>query len=214
MYDITYYLGLITSQYRNSPKFLAFLRAKLKVWMDIAACAELIKYYYSLNPHLYADIAADTGESIEADTGLVLAASMQAEGVQLDVLGSIVGAKRRLNFDPGSGLSAVLDDDAYRLLVKAKIGINHWDGKVDSLQPLWATLFPRGRIVVQDNGNMTMTVILFGEFSDISISLITHGLIVPKPQGVRIYYLYGDMPFFGADRNDEYIAGPDVGYAV
>jgi hypothetical protein len=38
-------------------------------------------------------------------------------------------------------------------------------------------------------------------------------MIVPKPEGVRVNYVYDVLPYFGADRNDGYIGGPDYGYA-
>jgi hypothetical protein len=80
----------------------------------------------------------------------------QAAGDQLDIIGLWVGVGRRVKtppigvyfsldivsvgfdqgvwqgpFDPSMGIT-LLDDDTYRLLIRAKIGANHWDGTLAS----------------------------------------------------------------------------------
>ena len=205
------YLSLLTSQYQNSPKFMEWLKVNIQVDHDISLACDNLKYAFSVDSISAGTLQADSESTIITDQGQALTATDMAKGVQLDIIGQIVGASRRLNFNPGTGLSAVLDDDTYRLLIKATIGRNNWDGLTDSLQPLWASLFPKGRMVIQDNHDMTITVILFGEFSAIIQELITHDLIVPRPQGVLINYEYGTMPFFGWDREDSFISGFDVG---
>jgi hypothetical protein len=75
-------------------------------------------------------------------------------------------------------------------------------------------LFPSGSIIFIDNQNMTATVILEGTFSSIETDLITNGLIVPRPEGVLYTYVIGaTFPLFGADLNNSFIAGADLGHA-
>jgi hypothetical protein len=138
-----------------------------------------------------------------------------AIGVQLDVLGQILGQSRVMPFQPSMGVSPILDDTTYRLLLYAKRAINGWNAKIPSLYPLWQTLFPGGNIIFIDNQNMTATIIIAGTFTSIEIDLITNGLIVPRPETVLYtYYTSPHFPIFGADLNNSFIAGADLGYTI
>lgn len=184
---IEYYAGLITSQYRQSVKMLAWLRANLRLFQDVAFC-------------LY-----NIPQALDLDT---------ASGACLDLLGVYAGSPRTVGFQPSGGVSPVLEDDTYRILIKATIAKNYWNGKLNSLQSAWQNLFPGGRIAIDDAQNMTATVILSGAFTSILKDLITNGYIVPQPQGVLYNYTFATLPIFGADRNDSFVAGADTGHAA
>lgn len=80
---LSYYLGLLTSQYQNpaSPNLRAFLALLLQPFLDTSACAQLINAAYDVN------------------------AAPPPVGDQLDVIGLLVGASRFLPFTP-VGVSA------------------------------------------------------------------------------------------------------------
>jgi len=111
-----------------------------------------------------------------------------AVGKQLDITGEIVGLDRLLNFQPQDGRSAYLDDDTYRLLQKAKISQNHWDGTIPGMYELWENLFPDYGIRVKDNQNMTMTVYILGNTDAFIRELAANGYIIPRPEGVMVNY--------------------------
>jgi hypothetical protein len=182
---IGYYLSLLTSEYRTAPMFNQWLYTVLNIASDISNCLQFISSAFNLK---------------------------FASGVQLDILGDIVGVSRTLNFQPSGGVSPVLDDATYRILLQATIANNRWDGTITSLYPIWKSLFPTGTIVIVDNQNMTANVILTGTFTSIIRDLITNGLIVPRPQAVQYTYEFGTLPYFGLDREDAFIAGLDVGH--
>lgn len=268
---ISYYLSLLTSEYQNAPRLLAWLQALLTVTDDINACRESFQAAFDID---------------------------QAIGVQLDVLGQLVGVGRTLPFQPSgsqqivgialnhggigyhigdilsidqgglatgarvkvlslalgshvlgfalvasgqnyspatgvpssetaggggagatfditsvsAGISSTLDDDTYRILLKAKIAQNQWDGQITSLYAIWQTLFPGGTIAVQDNQNMTATIFLSGITSSIVQDMIVNGLIVPRPEGVLYNYVTSPLPAFGFDGDHVYIAGFDEGH--
>lgn len=187
---LSYYVGLFTSQYRTgNPK-------SIQGWF--AVCMQPI-----------ADIntcVAGLNEDFDIDS---------AVGVQLDAVGLILGQSRIMPFQPSMSVSPILDDDTYRVLLYAKRGINTWNGKIQSLYPLWRILFPTGSIIFIDNQNMTATVILSGAFSSIETDLITNGLIVPRPEGVLYTYdISSNLPLFGADLDNAFIAGADVGFTA
>jgi Protein of unknown function (DUF2612) len=183
--QLGYYLQLLTSEYKNSPKLNAFLYAMLKKYDDISLC------------QVQMDMAWDVDSAV---------------GVQLDTVGLIVGASRTLPFQPTGGLSPVLGDSDFRIFVKAKAAQNTWNGTIDSLQTIWQALFPGGEIVIGDNQNMTATIFLIGTFTPIMQQLISNGLIVPRPQGVQYNYIFSSgLPAFGFDLNDAEVAGFDIG---
>jgi hypothetical protein len=180
-----YYLSLITSEYQNSPKFLAWLKSTLQFLCDIRSCVD----------NLYLDFDLD-----------------QAVGPQLDILGQIIGASRMVTFQPSGSISPVLDDITYRILLKAKVAQNEWDGQSGSLYGIWQSLFPGGRIVIIDNQNMTANIILAGAFTSIIQDLIINGLIVPRPEAVQYNYLFPTLPIFGFDQDNAFVAGFDKGH--
>ena len=195
---IGYYQALLTSQYQTkSPKLRALLYLLLKKFDDVSQCL------------------------VKMDTALDLDSAV---GGQLDLLGQIAGAGRTLPFQPSFGVSPVLDDDSYRIYIKAKIAQNQWDGTIGSLYAIWATLFPTVSIVIADNQNMTATLFIGGLPSSVLIDMIAgfavnvatsgvvrNGLIVPRPEGVEYSFDLGDLPAFGFDLDNAFIAGFDVG---
>ena len=132
---------------------------------------------------------------------------------------TIEGVGRVIDFKPTDGSSSTLDDETYRILLKNKVLRNHWDGKAASIQEAWSNLFPGGKIIVQDNQNMTVDVTVTGAFTQIIVDLIENDYIVPRPQGVLMNYYTGtvspsNLPFFGFDRDDTYVSGFDKGHWV
>jgi hypothetical protein len=182
-----YYLAILTSQYRTSPKLNALAKVLLRKFDDVSQVL------------------------VRMDTALDLDV---AAGAQLDMLGAVVGASRTVTFQPSSGVSPVLDDSTYRLYIKAKIAQNQWDGTLASLYPIWQTLFPGGSIIIIDNQNMTADITLTGTFTSIIQDLIVNGYIVPRPEGVLYTYLFGVLPFFGFGQSPGFIDGFGVGHWV
>ena len=169
------YLGLITSQHRGKPKYEATIKAVLKHTTDIYACAVYLDDYF------------------DVDT---------AQGAQLDILGEIVGASRALPFQPRYGISSVLEDPAYRNLIKAKIVKNLWKGGIEELSGTWENLFGEG-IVIMDNQDMTISVIVVGIDDEITQEMIMEGLIVPDPQSVGVNFMFSSKAVFGYDMDGE-----------
>lgn len=173
-----------------------------------------------------------------------------AVGVQLDVLGEWVGRTRIVSqpisgvyfsldtdglgwdqgvwqgpYDPDAGFTN-LSDEAYRIVLKAKIAINSWDGQNDSLPAILETALEGSglRMQIVDNQDMTISVWVF-PVTDISlvsrelIAAIKQGYLTVKAAGVWA----GDIQtpsietpsvgnrFFGFDMDNEFIAGFDDG---
>lgn len=137
-----------------------------------------------------------------------------AIGDQLDMLGVLIGQPRTINFQPSAGVSPVLDDVTYRILLTATIFKYKWDGRIGSLFLIWKAIFPQGEIVINDNQNMSATVYINGPFPSIIQDLILNGYIVPRPEGVLYNYVIGEFPMFGTDLDTTYVAGVDLGKII
>lgn len=175
------YLDLITSQYNNSPKFKAWVECLLTPYVDTQKLA--------LSLYTYFDI----------DT---------AVGVQLDKLGELVGVKRLLPFQPTTG-SPLLDDSNFRFLIKAQILKNVWDGTNQNIYDIWNLLHADIALAIKDNQDMTCTALFIGDLNEIQQDMITHGMIVPKAQGVKMMYAFSLPPLFSYDQDTEYFKGYD-----
>ena len=190
------YLNLITSEHRGKGKFEATVVAGVSPFSKLQAVM--------------------LGLPADFDIG-------SAVGVQLDAVGAWIGRSRRIDtplvgvyftwddlasdgwesgiwkgpFDPDSGL-VDLPDDSYRVLLKAKIAANSWDGTIPGAYAIWATVFTNSQLVIQDNQDMSMVVGIAGQpLSIVDQALLTNGYIPLKPEGVRIQY-YAIAPAAGA----------------
>jgi len=179
-----YYSNLLTSLYKQTPEFNAWINAVLSIANDTS------------------NFLSQISAAFDPDYAI---------GVQLDIVGLFVGVSRTVPFQPSDSVSPVLDDETYRILIKATIANNQWDGKIGSLYPIWNNLFPGGHISIVDNQDMTADIVLTGSFTSIIEDLINNGMIVPRPQAVEYNISFADLPMFGFDRNDSYIAGWDTG---
>jgi hypothetical protein len=183
------YLALVTSAHADRPKFIASLTAALQ---QIDASVELVE---------------QIANAFDIDTAI---------GVQLDVLGEWIGRSRFIGiplpnvyfswddtallgwdsgvwkgqFDPDSGLTQLSDED-YRMLLRAKIAANRWDGTIPGAYAVWAEVFGDDpQILIQDNQDMSMTIALVGSPPTAVVkSLLTNGYIPLKPAGVRVNYV-------------------------
>lgn len=200
---IGYYLGLLTSEYRNSPKLNALLAFLLRKFDDVSEC------------------------QISLDTAFDLA---YAVGVQLDTLGLIFGIPRTLPFQPSNGASPVLTDSVYRQLLQARVTWDTWDGKIGSIPALWKRMGYHGTLILADAQNMTANITCPGIDNPLILDMLcgqasgwngitaqptnidmTNGLMIPRPQGVRYIYNSSNLPVFGFDQQTHYVAGFDSG---
>ncbi len=177
------YLNIITSEYRQKPKYIAMLMA----------------YFQRLQHAVNILNAWDEHFHIE-----------DAIGAQLDQLGEIIGRKRVLDFQP-EGYSARLDDETYRLILKAKILQNQWDGTIYGMQQLFQNVFPDQELILIDRQDMTMQATVVGLADSLQIQLLNHGYILPKPEGVKLNITTIENKVFAYDRETEAFGGYDEG---
>ena len=182
------YLGLVTSLYQDQPKFMALCTALVSPKVDLQNLLEELRRAFDLD---------------------------SAVGVQLDQVGEWVGRSRLLEtpledvyfswnqkgvgwgegswkgpYDPETGMVS-LPDDAYRMVLRAKIAANAWDGTIPGAYEVWETIFGDTglTVIIQDNQDMSMIVGVAGIHPDaVTKALLSGGYIPLKPAGVRIEY--------------------------
>lgn len=178
------YLNKITSEHKIRPKYMATV-------------AMLLDY---TDPSM--EICLGMHSAFDVDT---------AVGVQLDVLGQYLGKPRNILYTFEGGESSILSDEIYRVLIKATIIKNNWRGGISDLYDAWLQLFPNIKISIRDNQDMTMDVTLVGEIHPQIVSLVEHGYIIPKPQGVKVNMQINNNPIFAYESDTDELAGYDKG---
>lgn len=202
------YTGLITSEHADKPRFVAVVEATTRPFLDIQATLLGLIDDFSLD---------------------------EAVGVQLDQVGQWVGQGRRITtaltgvyfswgtigvgwgqgvwkgaFDPSTGLTT-LDDAGYRLLLRAVISLNSWDGTTPAAAAAIAPLFPGNSIYVQDNFDMTISVAVSGWAVDpVAGALLTGGYLALRSATVGIKYFFPSGPagpVFGWGADNDFIGG-------
>jgi hypothetical protein len=177
------YLNLVPSANRNKPNFIATLTVILQPFIDeINTTATMTNLF---------------------DIDLAI-------GDQLDKIGLWVGIGRIINV-PGYG-TTMLDDAHYRILLYARIARNSWKGNIPDAYAIFNTVF-QGlfTVFIIDNGDMSMYEGIFGSPDALTLALMKGGYLDFRPAGVLINYVNGDIPFFGFDYNNSFIAGFDSG---
>lgn len=189
--------------------------------------SNLLILQYSDKPKAKASIEAlcDFGTSFNTLYSLPTAFDIDlAMGVQLDVIGRIVGLNRTVPFStakvffgfkdipntlgfgkaPFRVLGGIdytdtqLSDSDYRFLLKAKIAKNHCKGDIISISKAINFIF-NGKAFAVDNEDMTLTFIIADIDADMRV--FNYALIldlIPRPAGVGIkYYIQQDIKAFG-----------------
>lgn len=147
------------------------------------------------------DIGVDIDREFDIDN---------AVGVQLDIIGTILGLSRVLTFQPSDGASAVLNDNDYRSLLYAKIVLNQWDGSMETLTDALLKLDTSLYFIIKDNQDMSLNITVVGT-DQLKKELISNGYVIPKPAGVRINYTISETAVFAYDSSSNALAGYDTG---
>jgi hypothetical protein len=188
--DAQTYQNLVTSQYQNQPNFMATIA--LDVGMSV-------QVQFLLEQMLTVIFDLDT----------------PPVGDQLDIIGAWVGVSRdvvvpitdvfftwdssnlALGWDKGTwGVSSnatqllALPDDAYLLLIRAKIAANSWNGTTTTAYAIYEALFPDFIILIQDDCDMHYRVAVIGGIVPaLTLAILAANLVPLKPEGIGVEYL-------------------------
>jgi hypothetical protein len=207
------YLNVITSEHRDKPNFIAMVQGMSSAVVSIQNVIESMIGLFDVD-----SAVGDQLDVIGEWVGVSRNVSIPISGVYF----SFDGSDPTIGWDNGtwqpSNLPSnvtVLPDDTYRVLIRAKIAANAWDGTTEGAYLIWSQVFPDFEILIQDNEDMSYSLIIAGAVPDsLTVALITQGYIPLKPEGVTVNEYYIPVttgPAFGWDINTEYLQGWDQG---
>lgn len=210
------YIGLLTGQHRDQPRFAATVAALVD---PLAGWSEVLR-------------------GMPANFDVTDAGIAGCHGDQLDIIGLWIGRSRFLSipianvffswdediitgWDSGkwqgefeSGSEAiVLNDDAYRALLMGKIAANGWDGTIAGAYATLAAAFGSGvAFQIVDNQDMTQSVLVASEaLAAAEEALLFQGFVPIKPAGVGTVYGFIPPPVFPLTWNTSIATGWGAG---
>lgn len=212
--QVTDYSGLITPEHADKPKFVGLVSTLAQCFVDAQ------------------NLLASIPPAFDLDN---------AVGVPLDAVGKWVGLTRSIPvpitnvyfsfdtaavgfdqgnwagpFDPLSGLIS-LDDETYRLQLRAKIAANNWNGTLGGAAAILNQIFVGPTYAfLQDRQDMSFDIGLAGQQpSALLQALLKSGYIPIKPEGVHLGAIYltsvNTAPLFGFDLENSQVSGFEVG---
>jgi Protein of unknown function (DUF2612) len=211
------YTGLIIPEHQGQPNLTATITLSVQPFVDDQNVLDTLVGLFDL------DVAV--GTQLDA-VGVRVGRSRYLEtpipnvyfSWGVDGLGWGQGYWRGL-YDPTQGVVA-LDDTTYRILLRATILANTWDGTAVGAENALSLLFndtytPGTRLFLYDNMNMSMVIGVVGTTPPaIFAGLLTQGEINLKPVGVGVSYVKSSVsgtPIFGFGVENDYISGWGVG---
>lgn len=225
MLDLAYYKRLVTSEYRRSPKFTAMVAKLAGYGLDLDSSADnmvsafdidhattaqldILGIIVGVSRQLTFEPSPEATKEVICPTPEELAAGTEYPLINTPEPQSISGVKFISGFAPDDMGSdePMIDDDLFRLLIKARIIQNAWKGTITELYTLWeAVMGADKRLAIQDLQDMSFNIVLQGDYTEIERELIIHAYIIPKPEGVRINVLTfistDGLPLFSYDYN-------------
>ena len=214
MADLSQYTDLITSEHNKRPKFMAVVETLAEPMVDLQNVLSAMPGKFDLD-NAVGDQLDTIGLWVGISRDVPVPLTSVYFSLDIDGLGFDQGSWKG-PFDPDAGLTR-LDDDTYRLVIRAKIGANHWDGTLEASKAILDSIFGGGTFVfIQDNQDMSMTIGIAGVIpSAVFLAVLANGLIPLKPEGVRINIVIvttvDGAPMFGFDMSNNLVAGFDTG---
>ena len=224
MQNLDYYKRLVTSEYRHSPRFTAMVQKLLSYGLDIdnsinnmllafevdnasTAQLDILGQIVGVGRQLkFEPSAAAIGEVIcplpaEMASGEVYPIIYTPTPDKLESTPMLTG------YPPAEmGEGNLLDDEVFRLMIKARIIQNTWKGTIGELYDLWdAFMGANKKLSIEDLQDMSYNIVLQGDYTQLEEELIIHAYVIPKPEGVRINVLTfvstDGLPLFSYDYN-------------
>ena len=149
--SVAYLLDYVTSEHNQRPKYMATVALSVEPYIDGQNIALGYQTLFDLDTAVGVQLD-DVGKwvgitrFIEAPTNILFSLDLDEEDVGFDE-----GQWQGPHYTSQSRITR-LDDDMYRLLLRARIVSNYWDGTVEGAYKAWDTLFAGTgfKVLIQD----------------------------------------------------------------
>lgn len=213
MAAITQYTDLATSEHSTKSNFIAVLSALVQPCADIAATINSIPAAFDLDTAIGSQLDY-VGQWIGRTRNL----KVPITGVffSLDIAPGLDSGVVWTPYTPAAGLES-LPDEQYRMLLRARVLNNQWDGSLSQAYSIYNALFATSIYTpfVDDYANLTMSIGLAGQAPDaLTLAMLTQGLLNARPAGISVtgYYTTSTTePMFALDVQNANFAGLDFG---
>lgn len=188
MTQVSDYTGLITSEHADKPNFMAMVSGIAQCFVDTITALQAMPDAFDL------DLAVGPQlDAVGVWIGLNRALSVPIDNVYFSWDTADVGWDQGIWKQPSdpSGAITEMDDGTYRLMLRAKIGSNQWDGSMGESVAILEQIFAGSGVAAKiiDNQDMTMQVVMTGGMlSALAKAMISQGYIPIKPVGVGATY--------------------------
>jgi hypothetical protein len=188
MVTVDQYKSLITSEHADKPRYMGMVEA-------VAQCFVNQQNLLLSLPSKF-DLDVSQGVQLDADglwIGLPRTITTPLPNVFFSFDTDNLGFDQGIWFTPISpqwGVSQ-FDDDTYRLLLRAKIAANKYDGSLPSMVDILREIFSPATVAITDGMDMTIDVTITGTPpSTLFKYLVLDGYLPLKPTGVQVSYTF------------------------
>lgn len=236
--NLDYYKRLVTSEYRHSPHFTAMVQKLLSYGLDIdnsinnmivafdvdnasTAQLDILGQIVGVSRQLtFEPSAVATIDDVICPSPDEMASGEIYPIIYTPAPDKLASTPMLTGYPPAEmGMGNLLDDEVFRLMIKARIIQNTWKGTISELYDLWdAVMGANKKLSIEDLQDMSYNIVLQGDYTRLEEELIIHAYVIPKPEGVRINVLTfvstDGLPLFSYDYNTMRYSGYNSHWAV
>lgn len=194
------YSTLLTSEYRNSPNFIQTVKLTANGVGDITSLLQSMPAQFDLDAAIGSQLDVD-GQWIGFPRTIGGVLLVQFYGFADDPtalgfgeLGNPAVGGRYYELGEDTSTSATLADPEYRLLLKAKILQNDWDGSVSKFEAAVADVIAMPTTVV-DPGTNVVLIMPSQAVDPVLMQLLTGFDLLPRAAGVRYQFVFPQSGF-------------------
>lgn len=193
------YATLITSQHRGKPKFVAMVRAIAGAVGDITVAIQSLPQAFDIDSAVGKQLD-HVGEWVGQSRVVAGVLALGYFGFSDNLVAEPFGEEGNPSiggrfFEEGEEFTstAVLADPEYRLVLKARVIRNHYQGTTEEIEDALELIFGVPGFV-RDDGTFNLDIVINGPISLVGQSLLTNFDILPRPTGAAIRsIIYTDM---------------------
>lgn len=189
------YSQLVTSEYKNAPNFLATVAMVANGIGDITSLIQSYPAQFDFDGAIGSQLDVD-GQWIgfSRTVGGVLLVQFfgfadDATALTFGELGNPAIGGRFLELGEDTTSTATLADPEYRLLLRAKILQNDWDGSVSEFEAAIADIIAMPTTVI-DPGTNVVLIMPSAAIDPVLSQLLTTYDLLPRAAGVRYQYVF------------------------